>query len=78
MERHSIRENFGKSGDLKVTGKYKGRKEGSITLHGKLLEEFVYLYKLGMNKSRLAGRYSVTRATIYRWIDTLIKKEVVV
>ena len=59
----------------KAAGKYKGRKKGSIELRGKPLEDFVYLYNLGMNKSRLAERYGVPRSTIYRWIETLIARK---
>ena len=59
----------------KAAGKYKGRKKGSIELRGKPLDDFVYLYNLGMNKSRLAERYGVPRSTIYRWIETLIARK---
>ena len=76
LERQTIRERTLEGVAIaKATGKYKGRKKGSIELRGKPLEEFVYLYNLGMNKSRLAQRFSVPRSTIYRWIDTLIARK---
>ena len=76
LERQTIRERTLEGVAIaKAAGKYKGRKKGSIELRGKPLEEFVYLYNLGMNKSRLAERYGVPRSTIYRWIDTLIARK---
>ena len=76
LERQTIRERTLEGVAIaKAAGKYKGRKKGSIELRGKALEEFVYLYNLGMNKSRLAERYGVPRSTIYRWIDTLIARK---
>ena len=76
LERQTIRERTLEGVAIaKATGKYKGRKKGSIELRGKPLEEFVYLYNLGMNKSRLAERYGVPRSTIYRWIETLIARK---
>ena len=76
LERQTIRERTLEGVAIaKATGKYKGRKKGSIELRGKPLEEFVYLYNLGMNKSRLAQRYGVPRSTIYRWIDTLVTRK---
>ena len=55
----------------KDTGKYKGRKQGSIKLHGSELKQFIRDYKSGINKKRLSGIYNVPRTTIYRWIKTL-------
>ena len=76
LERQTIRERTLEGVAIaKAAGKYKGRKKGSIELRGKPLEEFVYLYNLGMNKSRLAQRYGVPRSTIYRWIDTLVARK---
>ena len=76
LERQTIRERTLEGVAIaKAAGKYKGRKKGSIELRGKPLEEFVYLYNLGMNKSRLAERYGVPRSTIYRWIKTLIARK---
>lgn len=76
LERQTIRERTLEGVAIaKAAGKYKGRKKGSIELRGKPLEEFVYLYNLGMNKSRLAERYGVPRSTIYRWIETLIARK---
>ena len=76
LERQTIRERTLEGVAIaKAAGKYKGRKKGSIELRGKSLEEFVYLYNLGMNKSRLAERYGVPRSTIYRWIDTLVDRK---
>ena len=76
LERQTIRERTLEGVAIaKAAGKYKGRKKGSIELRGKPLEEFVYLYNLGMNKSRLAERYGVPRSTIYRWIDTLVARK---
>ena len=76
LERQTIRERSPEEVAIaKAAGKYKERKKGSIELRGKPLEEFVYLYNLGMNKSRLAERYGVPRSTIYRRIDTLIARK---
>ena len=76
LERQTIRERTLEGVAIaKEAGKYKGRKKGSIELRGKPLEEFVYLYNLGMNKSRLAEKYGVPRSTIYRWIDTLVARK---
>ena len=76
LERQTIRERTLEGVAIaKAAGKYKGRKKGSIELRGKPLEEFMYLYNLGMNKSRLAQRFSVPRSTIYRWIETLIARK---
>lgn len=78
LERQTIRERTLEGVAIaKAAGKYKGRKKGSIELHGKPLEEFVYLYNLGMNKSRLSERYGVPRSTIYRWINTLIDRKLI-
>ena len=55
----------------KDTGKYKGRKQGSIKLHGSELKQFIRDYKSGINKKRLSEIYNVPRTTIYRWIKTL-------
>ena len=76
LERQTIRERTLEGVAIaKGVGKYKGRKKGAIELREKPLEKFVYLYNLGMNKSRLAERYGVPRSTIYRWIDTLIARK---
>lgn len=76
LERQTIRERTLEGVAIaKAAEKYKGRKKGSIELRGKPLEEFVYLYNLGMNKKRLAERYGVPRSTIYRWIETLIARK---
>ena len=76
LERQTIRERTLEGVAIaKEAGKYKGRKKGSIELRGKPLEDFVYLYNLGMNKSRLAEKYGVPRSTIYRWIDTLVARK---
>ena len=78
LERQTIRERTLEGVAIaKAAGKYKGRKKGSIELRGKPLKEFVYLYNLGMNKSRLSERYGVSRSTIYRWIDTLIDRKLI-
>ena len=55
----------------KTKGKYQGRKQGSITLKGEPLKRFKEFYKLGANKSMMAREFTVTRATIYRWIEEL-------
>lgn len=55
----------------KEEGKYKGRKQGSIKLHGAELKQFIKDYKSGINKKRLSEIYNVPRTTIYRWIKTL-------
>lgn len=78
LERQTIRERTLEGVAIaKAAGKYKGRKKGSIELRGKPLDEFIYYYNLGMNKSRLAERYGVPRSTIYRWIDTLVARKTI-
>lgn len=78
LERQTIRERTLEGVAIaKAAGKYKGRKKGSIELRGKPLDEFIYCYNLGMNKSRLAERYGVPRSTIYRWIDTLVARKTI-
>ena len=61
----------------KEEGKYKGRKQGSIKLHGTELKQFIKDYKAGINKKRLSEIYSVPRTTIYRWIKTLQDRELI-
>ena len=55
----------------KSQGKFKGRKKGAISLKGDALKRFIYLHKLRMSKTKLAKEFKVSRATVYRWIDTL-------
>lgn len=61
----------------KEEGKYKGRKQGSIKLHGAELKQFIRDYKAGINKKRLSEIYGVPRTTIYRWIKTLQDRELI-
>lgn len=62
----------------KEEGKYKGRKQGSIKLHGaEELKQFIRDYKAGINKKRLSEIYGVPRTTIYRWIKTLQDRELI-
>lgn len=61
----------------KEEGKYKGRKQGSIKLHGAELKQFIRDYKAGINKKRLSEIYDVPRTTIYRWIKTLQDRELI-
>ena len=78
LERKTIRERSLEGIAIaKSNGIYKGRKKGAISLKGEALDRFVYFYNLGMNKSRLAKEFNVPRATVYRWINTLIERNVI-
>ena len=78
LERKTIRERSIEGIAIaKANGVYKGRKKGAISLKGEALDRFVYFYNLGMNKSRLAKEFNVPRATVYRWINTLIERNVI-
>lgn len=78
LERKTIRERSLEGIAIaKANGVYKGRKKGAISLKGEVLDRFVYFYNLGMNKSRLAKEFNVPRATVYRWINTLIERNII-
>ncbi len=78
LERKTIRERSLEGIAIaKANGVYKGRKKGAISLKGEALDRFVYFYNLGMNKSRLAKEFNVPRATVYRWINTLIERNII-
>jgi len=59
----------------KVAGKYKGRKKGAISLKGSALKRFIYFYKIGMNKTKLAEEFGVPRCTVYLWIKVLKERK---
>ena len=61
----------------KADGKYKGRKKGAISLKGDALERFIYFYKLGMKKTKMAKEFSVPPCTIYRWIKALKERKLI-
>ena len=61
----------------KADGKYKGRKKGAISLKGDALERFIYFYKLGMKKTKMAKEFSVPPCTIYRWIKVLKERKLI-
>ena len=61
----------------KAEGKFKGRKKGAISLKGDALERFIYFYKLGMKKTKMAKEFSVPPCTIYRWIKVLKERKLI-
>ena len=78
LERENINQRTREGVEIaKQQGKYKGRKNGSISLKGVALERFKKLYDLGMNKTDLSKEFNVPRSTIYRWEKILKEKNII-
>ena len=72
LERKTIKERTAEGIVIaKASGKYNGRRRGSIGIKGEALKRFKDFYLLGMDKSKLAKEFGVSRTTVYNWVQEL-------
>ena len=59
----------------KSQGKYKGRKRGAISLRDdEAIRRFKIFYNSGLTKTDIAREFSVSRTTVYKWIEELKRR----
>lgn len=59
----------------KSQGKYKGRKKGAISLRDtEAIKRFKIFYNSELTKSAIAREFNVSRTTIYKWIEELVRR----